>query len=150
MFQSYVHPYIIPWTLPLIQISLNGSIWSTVSVTLERYITVVHPRWKANFPTLWGNVRQCFRNILSSFSSRIYIVPVVLSTSLWNIPRFLELETCSENMTGLATICPTELRLSISYTRTGTQLLSDLSAFDNIAKKSSHHYFISKIELANL
>ena len=42
--QSYVHPYIFPWTLPLIQISLNGSIWSTVSVTLERYITVVHPR----------------------------------------------------------------------------------------------------------
>ena len=42
--QSYIHPYIFPWTLPLIQISLNGSIWSTVSVTLERYITVVHPR----------------------------------------------------------------------------------------------------------
>ena len=59
----------------------------------------------------------------------MYIVPVVLCTSIWNVPRFLELETCSENRTELVTVCPTELRLSISYTRRGTTLLSDLATF---------------------
>ena len=42
--QVWVHPHLMPWTLPLVQISLNGSIWSTVTVTLERYLTIVHPR----------------------------------------------------------------------------------------------------------
>ena len=31
-----MHPHLFPWFLPIIQISLNGSIWSTVSVTVER------------------------------------------------------------------------------------------------------------------
>ena len=34
--QVWVHPHLFPWFLPIIQISLNGSIWSTVSVTVER------------------------------------------------------------------------------------------------------------------
>ena len=64
-----------------------------------------------------------FRNFLSSLSSRFYIVPVVISAVVWNIPRFMELETCFTNTTeaGLTSrrpdICPTQLRLSLSYTR---------------------------------
>ena len=64
-----------------------------------------------------------FRNLLSTFSSNLYIVPVVFSTLLWNIPRFMELETCFVNTTeaGVGTkrpsICPTNLRLSVAYTR---------------------------------
>ena len=30
----WIHPHIFPWLLPLMQASLNGSIWSTVSVTV--------------------------------------------------------------------------------------------------------------------
>ena len=64
-----------------------------------------------------------FRNFFSSLSSRFYIVPVVISAVVWNIPRFMELETCFINTTeaGLTStrpaVCPTELRLSLSYTR---------------------------------
>ena len=60
---------------------------------------------------------------MSSFSSRVYILPVVISTLIWNIPRFLELETCFTNTTeagltpGTPSVCPTQLRLSLSYTR---------------------------------
>ena len=86
--QVWVHPHLFPWFLPIIQISLNGSIWSTVSVTVERckiiplihlcispilslrYISVVHPRH-------W----------MRSFSSAIYIVPVLILSILWNVPR---------------------------------------------------------------
>jgi len=72
-----VTPFLLPWLSPLMQISLNGSIWSTVSVALERFVSVVHPR-------LW----------VSSFSSIVYIIPTILLSIVWNIPRFNELYTC--------------------------------------------------------
>ena len=43
-WKEEVHPYIIPWILPAIQISLNGSIWSTVAVAVERFVSVIHPQ----------------------------------------------------------------------------------------------------------
>ena len=39
--QVWVHPHVFPWFLPIIQISLNGSIWSTVSVTVERLMVYI-------------------------------------------------------------------------------------------------------------
>ena len=80
--QSYVHPYIFPWTLPLIQISLNGSIWSTVSVTLERYITVVHPRWMTETHSSLDDL------VLSVSVSEIFSPhsPVECTSSLWFSP----------------------------------------------------------------
>ena len=49
-FHFYV-PCIIHVFHVYFQISLNGSIWSTVSVTLERYVSVVHPRhWSVSTP----------------------------------------------------------------------------------------------------
>jgi hypothetical protein len=81
------------------------SIWSTVFVTIERYVSVVHPR-------LW----------FCTFSSIIYIVPILFFSVLWNIPCFMELKTCHiiSNVSGsinLPKICPTFLRKNFSYTR---------------------------------
>ena len=45
LLQGFFHPFLFPWLLPLLQISLNGSIWATVSVAIERFISVVHPRF---------------------------------------------------------------------------------------------------------
>ena len=36
----WIHPHIFPWLLPLMQASLNGSIWSTVSVTVINNLMV--------------------------------------------------------------------------------------------------------------
>ena len=44
-FQAFIHPFLLPWLLPILQISLNGSIWATVSVAIERFISIVHPRF---------------------------------------------------------------------------------------------------------
>ena len=44
-FQTAVHPFLFPWLSPILQISLNGSIWATVSVAIERFISIVHPRF---------------------------------------------------------------------------------------------------------
>ena len=35
-----VHPYVFPWISPILQISLNGSIWSTVAIAMERFISI--------------------------------------------------------------------------------------------------------------
>ena len=39
----WIHPFLLPWLIPGLQISLNGSIWSTVMVAIERYVSVGHP-----------------------------------------------------------------------------------------------------------
>jgi len=103
-WRVWIHPRIFPWLLPAIQMSLTGSIWSTVSVSAERYISVVHPRH-------W----------VSSYSSAIYIIPVLLLTVSWNVTRFFELETCYPDKLELQSqppqLCPTDLRRSFGYTR---------------------------------
>jgi hypothetical protein len=42
--QAHYHPVIFPWLFPVMQISLSGSIWSTVSVSVERFLSVVQFR----------------------------------------------------------------------------------------------------------
>ena len=38
-----INPLIFPWIRPILQISLSGSIWSTVAVACERYFSVAYP-----------------------------------------------------------------------------------------------------------
>ena len=40
--------YLIPHLLPLAHISLTGSIYFTLAITIERYTTVCHPFFKAS------------------------------------------------------------------------------------------------------
>ena len=42
-YRLWILPYLLPHLLPTLQIALNGSIWSTVMVTIERYVSVGHP-----------------------------------------------------------------------------------------------------------
>ena len=65
-----ISPYIFPYLMPLVQISLNGSIWSVVSVAWERFISIVYPS-------------SMFSNLTASH----YIIPVILFSCFWNIPR---------------------------------------------------------------
>ena len=73
-------------------------------MTIERYVSVAHPRH-------W----------FCTFSSIIYIVPVIFLSILWNIPRFMELKTCYKSVSNISItfpeICPTILRTKLSYTR---------------------------------
>ena len=60
----------------------------------------------------------------------LYILPVIVLTSTWNIPRFMELQPCyklnktvvtfcqiENNNSCLLSVCPTELRLDFRYCR---------------------------------
>jgi len=42
------YAHLVPMMLPLAQIGLTGSIYLTVSISIERYTTVVHPFFKVN------------------------------------------------------------------------------------------------------
>ena len=55
-------------------------VWSTVSVTVERYLTVVHPLTRLLMYTILdpGNVRLKHFSRFSQVRSRVYILPVVL------------------------------------------------------------------------
>ena len=84
--------------------------------------------------------RKLFRKVIyciklqhfrySSYTRCFYILPVFLLTSIWNIPRFLELETCyrlnnskvsfcemKNDSNCQLTVCPTDMRQNLSYCR---------------------------------
>jgi len=42
-YTSKVKLYMLPYALPIIHMALLGSIYSTVALAAERYITVCHP-----------------------------------------------------------------------------------------------------------
>ena len=73
--------YITPWAIPMIQISLTGSIYCTMAITLERYFAVCKP----------------FYRITREWSSKIFILPIILISVIYNIPQFFEIQTCERH-----------------------------------------------------
>ena len=77
-----------------------------------------------NFLNIYNALR------ISSISSSVYILPTIILSIIWNIPRFNELYTCikrgnesfhisevSSNVTGTLSVCMTSMRENPSYTR---------------------------------
>ena len=75
--QVWVHPHVFPWFLPIIQISLNGSIWSTVSVTVERSMVYII------FNLIQLKTEQWMPHAILNLTKLIHIWPVqfILYTS---------------------------------------------------------------------
>jgi hypothetical protein len=44
--ESGVYWTILPFVLPMAQIGLTGSIYFTMAITVERYVTVCHPFYR--------------------------------------------------------------------------------------------------------
>ena len=65
--------------LPLAHIALTGSIYSTLALTIERFITVCHPFFK--FSSKW--------------TARTYLIPISIFTLVYNLPKFFELKVKS-------------------------------------------------------
>ncbi|XP_023341605.1 FMRFamide receptor [Eurytemora carolleeae] len=102
----------IPFILPTAHIGMTGSIYLTISLAVERYITVCHPFFKLshNWPA-W-----------------VYVLPIVVFSSVFNLPKFFELETVERpsynstnetlhenNSLPLYMVQPTDLRLNELY-----------------------------------
>ena len=62
---------------PLIQIGLTGSTYFTMAISMERYFVICRPLYH------WGH----------AYKSRMYIIPIIAFTFIYNIPSFFELRT---------------------------------------------------------
>ena len=68
------HYHIAPNALALIQTSLTGSIYCTVGISVERYLTVCHPFYLSR----------------KKWSAKRYIVPIVLFSILYNTAKLYD------------------------------------------------------------
>jgi len=73
---SYQYKVIVTWFLPFAHVALTGSIYLTLSITLERYTTVCHPFFKYQY----------------KWTAKYYLAPIMMFTLLYNIPKFFELK----------------------------------------------------------
>ena len=82
---------------------MTGSIYSTLAITVERYLTVCHP----------------FYTVSHRWTAKHYVAPIVAFSFLYNLPKFFELYTSvatnDDNVTSTTSIEPTSLRVNDYY-----------------------------------
>ena len=76
-----VFNYIAPVALPVGEIAITGSIYSTIAITLDRFLVVCCP----------------FYAISHRWSVKRYIIPIVMFSLLYNVPIFLEIKSTTIN-----------------------------------------------------
>ena len=69
------HYLFAPTVMPITQIALTGSVYCTIAISIERYLTVCHPFYTAS----------------KNWSAKRYIFPIILFSIIYNLPRFFEL-----------------------------------------------------------
>ena len=69
-------PHIVPYLIPITQMAFAGSVFTTLALTVERYISVVVPFFRQ-------------RHNLKAWK---FIVPIGIFVTAYNIPRFFEIE----------------------------------------------------------
>ena len=72
--------YVVPWAIPVGQVSMSGSVLFTTVITIERYLTVCHP----------------FYMFSRDWSSKWTSMGIIIFAILYNIPKFFETSTSFE------------------------------------------------------
>ena len=76
-YRLHVYPYIVPFMLPIAQISLTASVYTTIATCIDRYVAICRPV-----------TMGCWRN---ENSASYYLICVTLLFSCaYNISRFFE------------------------------------------------------------
>ena len=72
--------YVVPWAIPVGQVSMSGSVLFTTVITIERYLTVCHP----------------FYMFSRDWSSKWTSMGIIIFAIVYNIPKFFETSTSFE------------------------------------------------------
>ena len=80
VYQEHAWGYIVPWSVPILQISLTGSIYCTMAISLERYFVICRP----------------FYRYSKNWKPSMFILPIIIISVAYNITRFCERKTCQE------------------------------------------------------
>ena len=134
--------YIVPWAIPFGQISLTGSVYFTMIITIERYLTVCKP----------------FYMVSRDWRAEPIVFGVILFAIIYNMPKFFEFSTsyelCSLERTLSDNICTLTINSqSCEASLRAKRLIDDLSSvfclnFTSIVditstNQSYHHHSIS-------
>ena len=71
-----VYPHIAPVVFPLALIAQTVTVYLTLTVTLERFVAVCHPLQA--------------RSLCTYGRARLYVILIIVFSTLYNLPRFLE------------------------------------------------------------
>ena len=72
---------------PFTAISLTGSIYMTMAITIERFMAVCHPHYYRDVNTRISPFKRVF----------MYAIPVTTFAVTVNIPKFLEMQVSNNN-----------------------------------------------------
>jgi hypothetical protein len=76
-YRHFQHPFVASIVIPILQVALTGSVYCTTAISIERYLNVCEPFW----------------TVSHNWSAKIYIIPIVIISFCYNIPKFFELST---------------------------------------------------------
>ena len=77
------YQYVVPLAIPVVQVSMTASVYFTMAITLERYLTVCHP----------------FYTISREWPTKTIVSTISLFAIIYNIPKFFEIKTEYEECT---------------------------------------------------
>ena len=69
--------FVAPVVIPITRIALTGSVYCTMAISVERYLTVCHPFYTAS----------------KNWSAKRYIIPILVFAIAYNLPTFFELRS---------------------------------------------------------
>ena len=107
-YRMKTYAYVAPMIIPLAQINVTGSIYSTVIISIERYMISCKP----------------FFVVSHKWSAKRYIIPTIIFSVIYNLPKFCELKTGNtievETNSTQYIVEGTNLRLNYAYFLTYT------------------------------
>jgi len=96
-YKKWIFPVLLPFTLPLTSISLTASLYLVIATSVERYLQLYHERC-SNKGSFFG-----------------YVLPVLVFSIFYNIPKFLEFTTTYPPGDTMPILKVTEFRSNVEY-----------------------------------